>query len=97
MKLARLENWQYLVEMSGLRDSWNIIGNVFDHQRFPDGDQITISRVVAFDKKKMVIRTYSESLYLLGQCGGNLRRQINFIEEDVKEYVGNSEVNTTRP
>jgi hypothetical protein len=76
--MSRLENWYYLTSVGGFHDTNNITGNLFGDQKF-----WTIPQIVAFDKKKMAVRTYSGSVYLLGRCSGNLEQEINFIEEDV--------------
>lgn len=84
--MPRLENWYCLISAG------DITGYLFEDEKF-----WTIRQIVAFDKKKMAVRTYSGSVYLLGRCSGNLEQQINFIEEDVKEYVEDTKTNFSRP
>jgi hypothetical protein len=85
VKIILLKNWAYRVNMGPWNDDrWGLTGEAYGHPRFPDGEIVTTSTPKAFDRESMVVITLSGSIYMLGDCGGNLEEQIQHIVKDVK-------------
>jgi hypothetical protein len=69
-KSIELENWSIVYI-----DPWKapelqeplLHGNVYGHPKFMDGEEITTSQVVGFDKSTNIITTYSGHKYKLGK------------------------------
>ena len=77
--MYKLENWSH----SKYNRVWRIRGEVFKHPVYADGSSVWISCPVDFDEQNMVVQTISGSLYKLGQCAGDLNKEIVLIREDV--------------
>lgn len=92
--MLRLEQWHYRVVMQCGGDGWALHGFMYDHPQIPDGQQRQLSCPVEFDKERMIVKTFSGSVYQLGECGGNLAKQIKYIEEDVVR--GQEELNKNK-
>jgi hypothetical protein len=74
-KIPRLENWAVVFRPSG--DPYKapeqlpqcLNGNVYDHQKYPDGKQITTSRIKGRRGGRVVTQT--GSVYSLGKIDPN--------------------------
>jgi hypothetical protein len=87
MTEKHLCNWCYHTKLiGGPKDLWKLTGLVVGHKSFMDGDEISVSQPVHFNRKEMVVTTKSGSKYKLEECGGNLEVQIGYILEDIKNY-----------
>jgi hypothetical protein len=76
-----LEDWAYKVIMQCNGDIWALHGIRIGHPRVHGYG--SVSTPAEFDEEKMIIKTFSGSVYKLGNCGGNLKQQIAYIKEDV--------------
>lgn len=68
----KLENWVLVAPNSTPYDApetlrFSIQGEVFGHPKRPDGDKITTSTIIGKGPEPDSIRTYSGSVYVLGE------------------------------
>ena len=56
---AKLKNWWY--------DGFQLLGNVYDHPRFPDGAEIYTSKVLYINKEIGIAETLNTVYILIGK------------------------------
>ena len=66
IKMVRLEDWHFAVEMGFGGDAWRLYGKAYDHPNFKEGAICLPSTIVSFDKELMQIKTLSGREYQLG-------------------------------
>lgn len=71
--MIELHNYRFMMNMCGgyKNDIWGLYGNVYNHPRFPPGDEVMVSTPVDLDEVNHRIITKSGSMYQLMNPAGN--------------------------
>ena len=69
--MYKLENWSIFKDQNPYiapeRQRGCLIGNIYGHTKFKDGDPITTSYIIEIDVRKGFAKTVSGSEYILGK------------------------------
>lgn len=64
------------------KNTWSLAGNVYGHPFYHDGKHVYVSTPKEFDEEKMQVKAFSGRVYQLGECGGKLEEEMQYIRDD---------------